>query len=124
MEAICHQLEALIFPFFELITSVLNVISIIILILGAAMAAKDFFVNLLTKKFDVATAISQNNLIKAYLGSYVLLSLEILIVADIIESIINPTFQDILKLGLIVIIRTVISYFLHREIEDGIKKEP
>ena len=30
----------------------------------------------------------------------------------------KPTFQDILKLATLVIIRTVISYFLHKEIED------
>ncbi len=41
-----------------------------------------------------------------------------IIAADIIESIVKPTFQDILKLATLVIIRTVISYFLHKEIED------
>lgn len=38
--------------------------------------------------------------------------------ADIIETIINPTFQDIIKLGLIVVIRTMISYFLNKEISE------
>ena len=57
------------------------------------------------------------------LASYILLSLEVLVVADIIESVIKPTWTDILKLALIIIIRTVISYFLNQEIEDKENKE-
>ena len=54
---------------------------------------------------------------KNYLGSYILLGLEILISADIIDSILNPTLHDILRLAAIVIIRTVISYFLNKEMK-------
>ncbi|MEA5004091.1 MAG: DUF1622 domain-containing protein, partial [Christensenella sp.] len=50
------------------------------------------------------------------LSGYVLLSLEILIVADIIETIVKPTLEDIVRLAAIVAIRTVISYFLNKEI--------
>ncbi len=58
------------------------------------------------------------------LGSYILIGLEILIVADIIETIINPTLQEVALLGAIVLIRTFISYFLEKELEaheDDIK---
>jgi len=51
------------------------------------------------------------------LGSYILLGLEILIVADIIETVINPAIEEIAILGAIVLIRTVISFFLDREIK-------
>ena len=50
------------------------------------------------------------------LGGYILLSLEILISAGIIESIIKPTLQDIFQLAALVVIRTIISYFLNKEI--------
>ncbi len=39
-------------------------------------------------------------------------------VADIIESVIKPTWTDILKLAVIIIIRTIISYFLNLETQD------
>jgi len=45
------------------------------------------------------------------LGSYILIGLEILIVADIIETIINPTIMEVALLGAIVLIRTFISTF-------------
>ncbi|MCM2139754.1 DUF1622 domain-containing protein [Vagococcus fluvialis] len=53
-----------------------------------------------------------------YLGSYVLLSLEVLIASDIIETILNPSIEDILILAGVVVIRTAISYFLGKEMES------
>ena len=55
---------------------------------------------------------------KMYLGSYVLLSLEVLIASDIIETILNPSIEDILILAGVVVIRTAISYFLGKEMES------
>ncbi len=67
------------------------------------------------------SAARENNFIRNFLGSYVLLGLEILIAADIIETIIHPTFADIVRLAVVVVIRTVISYFLNMEIEKALK---
>lgn len=107
-------------PFFDLFILALNIFSIVVLIWGVIMAGIDFLKSERTDRNRVVMA-RQNNFIKSFLGSYILLSLEILIAADIIESIIKPTFQDILKLAILVVIRTVISYFLHKEIEDALK---
>ncbi|MFD1900886.1 DUF1622 domain-containing protein [Enterococcus termitis] len=98
----------------------LNIFSIFVLIWGVIMAGIDFIKSERTDRNRMSMT-RQNNFIKSFLGSYILLSLEILIAADIIESIIKPTFQDILKLAILVVIRTVISYFLHKEIEDALK---
>ncbi len=49
-------------------------------------------------------------------ASYLLLALEFLIAADIIITVIHPTFEEIAILASIVAIRTVISYFLEKEI--------
>lgn len=50
-------------------------------------------------------------------GSYILLGLEFLIVADIIMTFLEPTLMEMALLGSIVVIRTIISYFLNKEIE-------
>lgn len=50
------------------------------------------------------------------LGYYLLLGLEFLIAADIIETLMKPTPQELLVLGAIVAIRTVISYSLNAEL--------
>lgn len=49
-------------------------------------------------------------------ASYLLLALEFLIAADIIATVIHPTFEEIAILASIVVIRTVISFFLEKEI--------
>ncbi len=50
------------------------------------------------------------------LGSYLLLGIEFLIAADIIRTITDPTLEEMAILGGIVLIRTVLSYFLDREL--------
>ncbi len=99
----------------------LNIFSIGILLVGTAKAIWGFLVNEAKggDRFDVA---DKNNKIKIYLGSYILLSLEVLIASDIIETIMSPTLDDILILAGIVVIRTTISYFLGKEIEQAEKE--
>lgn len=99
---------------------ILNTISVLILVLGVIKAIIRF-INVEFSLKDNAdrdeVELRSINIIKRNLGAYVLLSLEVLIAADIIESILNPTIEDILMLGAVVIIRTVISFFLGKEIE-------
>ena len=51
-------------------------------------------------------------------GSYLLLGLEFLIAADIIRTVMEPTLEEIAILGAIVAVRTVISYFLEKEMGE------
>ncbi|WP_370590092.1 DUF1622 domain-containing protein [Candidatus Vagococcus giribetii] len=95
----------------------LNTFSVIILLFGVGKAMIDFFKNEMSG-LDQKEVSKRNNAVKIYLGSYVLLSLEVLIASDIIETILNPSIEDILILAGIVVIRTAISYFLGKEIES------
>ncbi len=52
------------------------------------------------------------------LGSYILLSLEFIIISDIIQSAISTNVDDLLPLGLLVIIRVALSFFLGRELNE------
>lgn len=52
------------------------------------------------------------------LGYHLLLGLEFLIAADIIDTLMKPTLQDLLVLGAIIVIRTVISYSLNAELKS------
>ena len=64
-------------------------------------------------------AFMEREALRHQLGSYLLLGLEFLIAADIIHTISYPTLNDIIILGSIVLIRTVISYFLDRDIAES-----
>lgn len=52
------------------------------------------------------------------LGYYLLLGLEFLIAADIIDTLMKPSVQDLIVLGTIIVIRTVISYSLNSELKS------
>jgi uncharacterized membrane protein len=52
------------------------------------------------------------------LGYYLLLGLEFLIAADIIDTLMKPSVQDLIILGAIVVIRTIISYSLNAELKS------
>lgn len=56
------------------------------------------------------------------LGRYILGGLELLIVSDIIHTAISLAMADLVFLGLLVVIRSLISFFLDRELAD-VKRE-
>jgi uncharacterized membrane protein len=58
-----------------------------------------------------------NTEIRLYLGQFLALGLEFQIGADILSTAIAPTLDDVLLLGAIVVIRTVLNYFLSKELE-------
>ena len=56
-------------------------------------------------------------------GSYLLLALEFLIAADAVGTISHPTLEEVAILASIVVIRTVISFFLNREMQIAREQE-
>lgn len=52
------------------------------------------------------------------LGRYILAGLELFIVSDIIHTALSLALNDLVFLGLLVLIRSAISYFLEREIRE------
>ncbi len=105
-------------PVLDVVTTCLNLISIIILVWGVILSVKDFLLAHIRSR-DRAERLGKLQDTKNSLGGYILLSLEILIVADIIDTIVKPTLEDIVRLAAIVAIRTVISYFLNKEIRES-----
>ncbi|EOS7907921.1 DUF1622 domain-containing protein [Enterococcus hirae] len=103
--------------YLDWLIAILNIASIIILLVGIFLVLKNLFDWYPLKK-DYEQRNFRNAEVRKLLASYILLSLEVLVVADIIESVIKPTWTDILKLAVIIIIRTIISYFLNLETQD------
>lgn len=55
--------------------------------------------------------------IRRTVGFAILLGLELLVAADIIKTLIAPGLEDVAVLGIIVLIRTILSFALQIEIE-------
>jgi uncharacterized membrane protein len=64
-----------------------------------------------------AERVRRTNRQRIELGRYILAGLELFIVTDVIHTALSLAFTDLVFLLLLVIIRSIISYFLDRELE-------
>jgi uncharacterized membrane protein len=62
--------------------------------------------------------------IRLYLGQFLALGLEFQLAADILATAVAPTFQEVQLLAAIVVIRTVLNYFLSKELEREREQVP
>lgn len=62
--------------------------------------------------------------IRLHLGQFLALGLEFQLAADILATAVAPTFQEIQLLAAIVVIRTVLNYFLSKELEREHEQVP
>ena len=63
--------------------------------------------------------LDSTEVIRLQLGRVLALGLEFTVASDILRTAVAPTRQDILNLGAIVLLRTLLNYFLEREIRQG-----
>ena len=69
--------------------------------------------------FSRRQPIDATEVIRLQLGRVLALGLEFTVASDILRTAVAPTRQDILNLGAIVLLRTLLNYFLEREIRQG-----
>ena len=102
----------------EWLILILQGISVTVIIYGVLLTIFKFFKIEFSKENRILKVKALNKT-KNFLGSYILLGLEILVCSGIILSILKPTLYDILLLGSTVTLRTVISYFLKKELKSS-----
>jgi uncharacterized membrane protein len=101
-------------PLLELIATCIEVSGVAIIVIGA-VAATIYFV--FGGLFGVGWP-GAFHLYRANLGRGILLGLELLVAADIIGTVaVTPSINNLIILGLIVLIRTFLSFSLEVEIE-------
>ncbi len=85
------------------------------LIIGYAAVEAAFYSVILIIKRDNLQSHKED--IRLHLGRWLALSLEFLLAADILRTAVAPTWNEIGQLAAIVIIRTVLNYFLQKDID-------
>ncbi|HEX8773657.1 MAG TPA: DUF1622 domain-containing protein [Pyrinomonadaceae bacterium] len=85
--------------------------------LGVVMAAYQF------ARALVPPQLESYNTIRLTLARYLALALEFQLGADILSTAIAPSWDQIGKLGAIAVIRTLLNYFLTREMREERSKE-
>lgn len=97
----------------ELVGTGIELVGIAALVIGGILAFI-IYIRILSRGRDVSAAYRG---LRRNLGKAILLGLELLVAADIIRSVaIDPTFMSIGVLGIIVVIRTFLSWSLEVEI--------
>jgi uncharacterized membrane protein len=99
----------------EHIATYISYLAIAVLVWGVLVGAVELL-RLESRRLHRHDIAADRDLIRRDVGYYILLSLEFLIAADIIHTILKPTLKDLAVLGAIVAIRTVINIFLTRDI--------
>lgn len=84
------------------------------IIIGIAVTKAIYHYFLLIKPLH---AFSSKEAIRVNFGSSVAVSLELLLGADVLATAVAPSWDDIGKLAAIAIIRTLLNYFLERELK-------
>ena len=113
-------MEELIKVLAHYIALVAEALAILFIVLGMVMGSVDWVRHgIIRRRTHVAVAE-----IRRDLGHMLSLGLEFLIGADILKTAISPTWTEIGQLGAIVGIRTVLNFFLMRELQAlGIRTE-
>lgn len=97
------------------VTHVVEIVGIAIIVVGAFAALAMFLYRMGTKAAPHETLVSA---FRSNLGRSILLGLEFLVAADIVNTVaIEPTVQSLIVLAGIVLIRTFLSFSLEVEIE-------
>ena len=84
-----------------------------------AVGAVEGFVRVIGVLTHPATSHGARKEIWRRFGMWLLLGLEFELAADIIRSVIAPTWQEIVQLGAIAAIRTFLNYFLEKDLEHA-----
>lgn len=67
---------------------------------------------------DIFNARIDKIALRLTLGKALAIALEFLLAADILRTAVAPSWEDIGKLGAIAVLRTMLNYFLEREIKQ------
>lgn len=93
-----------------------ELVAALVIAYGAAEALVSLF--LPRKRFAKQKTFHKRRQIFLRFGVWLLLGLEFELAADIVRSAISPSWTEIGQLGAIAAIRTVLNYFLERDIRE------
>jgi uncharacterized membrane protein len=112
----CKQREVDLALALELLKEILTIISYFFAIVGSALTTYGGVVA--TYKIllrEIWKRPISYNIIRREFTSKIVFGLEFFIAADLLTTLVAPTREELILLGAVVIIRTILGYFLSRE---------
>ncbi|VEG54007.1 Protein of uncharacterised function (DUF1622) [Mycolicibacterium aurum] len=102
--------EATLRDMVDLMVRLIEACGVVVIMIGAIVAIVKFVVALGRRD------INQFSSVRLSLARFLVLGLEFQLAADVLRTAISPSFEEIGKLAAIAAIRTLLNYFLNREI--------
>ena len=87
----------------------ISIIGVFVITLGAIRSIYQLIMLLIHKRFN-------SNYIRLQFGDSVILGLEFMVGADIVGSLVQPDYYNLGLLAILVLIRTILSFFLNMEL--------
>lgn len=100
----------------EWVATGIELIAVVVMLIGTARFVVGFVRS--ERRVERPGRTQAMNHARIELGGYILSALELLIVSDLIHTSLSLALADLLFLALLVAIRSVISFFLEREIRE------
>lgn len=94
----------------DLMVRLIEACGAVVIMIGAVVAIAKFVVALGRRN------VNQFSSVRLTLARFLVLGLEFQLAADVLRTAISPSFEEIGKLAAIAAIRTILNYFLNREI--------
>ena len=91
---------------------------IFLIILGGALAVVEWIKNQIVHVRSREKQKSEVQDLRIHFDQKMVLGLEFFLAGDIIRLIATPTIDVLLRVGVIIVIRTILAYFLSREIRE------
>ena len=115
-EGVLHREFAWLVEALDIASVVIDLFAILLLLIGAVR----FILGVARAEVsrDETRRLRGTNRERIELGRYILAGLELLIVSDIVRTSLSLALADLLFLGLLVLIRSLISFFLDRELGE------
>lgn len=107
--------------FLIIIQHTISIIGILVILSGVVIAVFQYLVYFFVEQ--QSTGAARINAIRANLGRILILGLEFIVAADLIGTTSTPDYYAVGILAIIVLIRTVLSFSLSRELMSLTKEE-
>src|SRR5262245_46676697 len=108
-------MEELIHQFARAVALALETAAVAVVAIGSIGAAWRIVVALPR----IATSHGEGKRVWRRFGMWLLLALEFELAADIVTSVVAPTWVDLGRLGAIAVIRTFLNYFLEKDVAEA-----
>lgn len=101
----------------DILATAIGVVSLLIIVYGSLIALISLIKNEIGRLNGSYSPLNMRKL-RASFGTYLLLGLEFLIASDILKTVLDPGVDELIILAGVVVIRTVLSVFLNKEIKE------